>query len=1013
MRNTANAVFLSLPMKTVFSFILLLFHLAAFAQLQRSYTSYTVDNGLAQNTVWDAFQDYKGFMWFGTADGVSRFDGYVMHQYKWNSKDSNTLLGNINFKFYEDNDHNLWISHNKGVSIYNRTKDCFKNIVHNLEMKNNFGERYTTVLSEDKKGRVWSITGNYELFAVDKKDFKILKKVKISKSRFNLSSIRTSISTGKYIICYLNDSCTSWFKLNTETDQVEMIYGPTTFTGYFMKYNDTTICTFDKNNKYLYYINQNKFETKPIKPNAITANLSELNATCLVWWQGKIYLGHNTGLYAYNPTTNEFDERITSFDKTEKVGFYYVQFLRVDRSGNLWICTNGDGVKCLSPYRNKFKHYNSLESRNKLVKSITSDSAGNIYTGLYAEGIITYKPNGNIEQHKFGKTRDEQSHVLGETFWNNRFFVVNDRFLKELDPITKSEISRFDVFHYENNGYCAYPFFYHYKEKLYLSTDLAFYEIRRNKPANLLFKFKSIDTIITTFIILNDTAWWVGTTNSMFVFNPTNKRWRKLPVNIVVKTICLSKDKKHIWIGGNAGLFLLNPNGIVVQKYDISDGLPDDFIYGILEDKNGRFWMSHNKGISVYEPKLKSFKHYSVKDGLQSNEFNTGAYYKDKNGLLYFGGVNGINEIDPDKINDNTNLPNISINQILLGDLPLQTDTTYNEIKHLRFNYQENTLSFDFSALEFSQPEGNIYQYKMEGIDENWIQSGTRHFARYASMPPGEYIFKIKAANGDGYWNEIPRELRITITPPFWQRTWFYWLMGLLGLTALGCAFYIYTKWQQRKLKRELEVQQKLEQERLRISRDLHDNVGAQLSYLITNMEWMLQHPDGLNEQAEQQRLQAMTEAGRNAILTLRQTIWAISHKSLNVDDFADRFKQFALKMLEFDKSVQVHFTEQIIPDRVLSPAVALNVFRVCQEAFNNCLKHAKSKNIHIHFQSNGDVHFSFTIKDDGIGFDWEQAKQKGHYGLVNMEARARETNAELQIKSAIGKGATITLTLK
>jgi signal transduction histidine kinase/ligand-binding sensor domain-containing protein len=1000
-------------MRTFLFFLLLTISLPLCAQLQRNYTSYTVDNGLAQNTVWDAFQDYKGFMWFGTADGINRFDGYTMHHYKWNSKDSSTLLGNINFKFYEDKDQNLWISHNKGVSIYNRTKDCFKNIIYNVEMENNFGERYATVLSEDKKGRVWSITGNHELIAINKKDYKVQKRITVSTSKYNLSSIRTSVSSGKYIICLLNDSCTTWFKLNTETDQVEIIQGPSTFTGYFMKYNDSTICSFDKNNKYLYHINQNRFESEPIKSNGITKYLNKLSASTLVWWQGKIYLGHNSGLYVYNPKTNEFEERIISFNKAEKVGFYYIQFLRIDRSGNLWICTNGDGVKCLSPYRNKFKHFNSSELKNKLVKSITSDSAKNIYTGLFAEGIITYKPNGNIEQHKFGKSRDEQSHVLGETFWNNRFYVVNDRHLKELNPITKNEISRTDVFHYTNNGYCAYPFFYHYKEKLYLSSDLAFYEIRRDKPASLLFKFQKIDTIITTFIILDDTTWWVGTTNSIFEFNPTSKKWKKLPINIVVKTICLSKDKKQIWVGGNAGLFLLNPNGRIIQKYDISDGLPDDFIYGILEDKHGRFWMSHNKGISVYNPQTKTFKHYSVKDGLQSNEFNTGAYYKDEKGLIYFGGVNGINIIDPNNIVENKNAPQIAINEILLGDVPYKSDTFYNEIKHLNFTYLENTLSFDFSALEFSQPEDNTYQYKMEGIDENWIQSGTRHFARYANMPPGEYVFKIKAANGDGYWNEIPRELRITITPPFWQRGWFYVLVFMAIGSGIFALFFALVNRQKRRLKREIEVQHKLEEERLRISRDLHDNVGAQLSYLITNVEWMLQHPDRLTEQDEQQRLQAMSEAGRNAILTLRQTIWAISHNSLNIDDFADRFKQFALKMLEFDKGVQIHFTENIIMGKVLAPAVALNLFRVCQEAFNNCLKHAQCKAIHIHFESDDQTTFCFKISDDGIGFDWDQAKKKGHYGLVNMEARAKETDAELRVVSTIGVGTELTILLK
>jgi signal transduction histidine kinase/ligand-binding sensor domain-containing protein len=996
---------------TTLLFILSCFNLNS--QHLRNYTSYTVDNGLAQNTVWDAFQDYKGFMWFGTADGVNRFDGYKMHHYKWNSKDSTTLLGNTSFRFYEDSKHNLWISHNKGVSIYNRTLDCFKNVIFEMAIANGNGESYTTILGEDPKGRVWSISGSQELLAINMNTFREEKRLKVTASKFSVSSIRTSIRIKDYIIGYLNDSLTTWFRINIQTDKVEIINGPHTFTGSFMKYNDSTICSLDKKNIYYYHVHSNRFEVKPLTSNEFSEKLNTLSSTSLTWWQGKIYFGSSSGLFIYNAETNEFEERITSFNKTERVGFYYIQKLRVDRTGNLWVCTNGDGVRCLSPYRNKFKHYNSSVSRTKLVKSITSDAAHNIYTGMYAEGIVTYKANGKSDQFKFGKLNDEHAHVLAQAFWNKRYFVVNDRYLKELNPITKKEISRTDVFHYKNKGYCAYPFFHCYNNKLYLSSDLSFYEIQPSGKGKLLFKFNNMDSIITCFTIVNDTAWWVGTTRFVCLFNPKTKQWKRPPFKAFIKTLCLSKDKKFVWVGAGVGLYLMDAIGNVLQKFEITDGLPDDFIYGILEDNQGRFWMSHNKGLSVYNPLTKTFKQYGVKDGLQSNEFNTGAYHKDNSGLLYFGGVNGVNVIDPSHVIENKNAPQVAINEILLGDIPYKRDTAYNEIQSLTLSYLENTLSFDFSALEFSQPESNIYQYKLTGYDKNWIQSGTKHFARYANLPPGNYVFQIMAANADGYWNKQPRNIFISIIPPFWQRTWFYLVMGLMGFVAIGGVFYAYIKRQQLKLQQELQVQQKLEKERLRISRDLHDNVGAQLSYLITNAEWMLQHPERLAEQDEQQRLQAMSEAGRNAILTLRQTIWAISNTSLKIDDFADRFKQFALKMLEFDKSVQVYFSEQILPNKELSPSVALNLFRVCQEAFNNCLKHAKSKNIHIHFQSDQQALFSFVIKDDGVGFDWEQAKQKGHYGLLNMEARAKETNAELVVASEINKGTTLTITLK
>lgn len=975
------------------------------AQTQRNYSSYTVDNGLAQNSVWDAFQDYKAFMWFGTADGLNRFDGYKMYHYRPVNGDSTSIGGNNAYKFFEDKDKQLWISHDRGVSVYNRAKDCFKTVFVDSKTNSAVGDKYTTVLSEDKKGRVWCISGSFELIAVDKQSLNIVKTIKSTDSKHKLSSIRTCISSGKYIIVYLNDSNTTWLRVNTESDEVMPIFGPPHKTGYFIKYNDSTICTLDKNYLFLYSINQNKFSKKLIKKNEISKRISLLVATSAVWWQNKIYIGNNNGLYIFNPRTLTFEERITSFEKGEKIGFYYVQFLRVDRSGNLWICTNGDGAKCLSVYRNKFIHYNSYESKNKLVKSITTDTAQNIYTGLYAEGIITYKNTGGLEQFKFGKSADELTHVLAQTFWNNRYFVVNDRHLKELHPTTKKELNSTDVFHYNNMGYCAYPNFHHYKNRLFLSCDVAMFEVQKWGKAKLFFKFENMDTIITTFTIVNDTTWWIGTTTSIYIFNPNKNTWKKLPINLAVKTLCLTKDQKQVWAGGNVGLYLLNLQGKIIKKFEISPELPDDFVYGILEDNNGNMWMSHNKGISVYNPSTKLFKHYSLRDGLQSNEFNTGAYYKDTKGLLYFGGVNGINVINPNNISINKNRPPVAINQILLGDLPYKTDSAYNEITQLQLTYLENTLSFDFSALEFSQPEDNTYSYQLVGFDKNWIESGTKHFARYANLPPGEYVFKVLAANGDGVWSASPKQIYINIIPPFWQRIWFYVLVGFVILGLMGLAIYYYNRRQQEKLKNELEVQHKLEQERIRISRDLHDHVGAHLSFLISNIDWMLQHPEETNKIEENKRLQSLGEAGRNAILTLRQTIWAVSNKSLSVDDFADRFKQFVLKMLEFDQRIQVHFTENITHSKELSPAVALNLFRICQEAFNNCIKHANCDAIQIHFESSSKYVFYFKIVDNGIGFNWEEAKQKGNYGLVNMEARARELGAVLTVCSNIGVG--------
>ena len=199
----------------------------------------------------------------------------------------------------------------------------------------------------------------------------------------------------------------------------------------------------------------------------------------------------------------------------------------------------------------------------------------------------------------------------------------------------------------------------------------------------------------------------MGTKRGLLLYDLKTKLTKTTEVNEFVKSICIAKDRK-IYVGTIVGLYIYDANLKFIKYLNNGNGLADNFIYGVLEDNYKNIWFSHNKGLSVYNPTSEKLKHYSVKDGLQSNEFNTGAYYKDENGLLYFGGVNGINVIDTKNIIENKNAPQIAINEILLGDVPYKTDTTYNEIKSLKLSYLDNTLSFDFSALEFSQPEENI-----------------------------------------------------------------------------------------------------------------------------------------------------------------------------------------------------------------------------------------------------------------------------------------------------------------
>lgn len=1007
-----HATLINPNMRSVTSLLLILLCFNLHAQNLRNYTSYTVDNGLAQNSVWDAYQDYKGFMWFGTADGINRFDGYNMYHYRPIDTVTTSISGNTFYKFIEDSKQRLWVSHNKGISIYNRAKDCFINLTFN-HAQTSVGETYTYILGEDKKGRIWFSDFGDKFWAISIHTFKVVDSVVFQNKNHANRFPRNSTIFHKYIVGAIYDSVTTWFRLNTETKEFTWI-GKLPYTNSsFTAINDSTLITYSQNSLFYYNPFTNQLTQHLISSNTMPSAKSNTTGRIL-WWKNNIWIGNNYGLFVIDPRQNKQIEHIKSFDKNKDASFFYVQNLWIDKSNNLWICTNGAGVHCLSPQRNKFKHLCAKNTGGALVKSITTDKDGNIYTGFYADGLIIYDKEGEGKKVELDYIKGKLKHVLALTYFNNTLFYVHN---ENIIAHNNSHVYHKNVYAGKYNmgitgTYITYPFFKQHNNRLYVSVDYVIMGIDKNLNTEIILPKDHFKHQITCFEIFNDTTWWVATVRNLYRFNPITKETVVLNTPMLVKTIYAEKHSNKVWVGGNTGLYLLTKKGKQIKQFSIQKGLPDDFIYGILEDNNGNIWMSHNKGISVYSKLTKNFTHYSVRDGLQSNEFNTGAYHKDANGLLYFGGVNGINIINPKLVMHNTHAPPVAINQILLGDLPYKTDTAYNEITQLQLSYLQNTLSFDFSALEFSQPEDNTYQYILEGYDKNWIESGTLHFARYANLPAGNYTFKVLAANGDGVWSKSPKQIYINIIPPFWQRTWFYLLMAFVASGFILVVVYLYNKRQQNKLIRELEIKNKLEQERIRISRDLHDNVGAQLSYLITNIDWMLRHPEQISKDEEAKRLQSLSEAGRNAILTLRQTIWAVGSNSLSVDDFADRFKQFAQKMLEFDKSISVTFKENISPGIMLSPAVALNIFRICQEAFNNCLKHSNCNKIHIIFKGNTVQQFLFSITDNGKGFDTNNCEKTNQYGIQNMKARAKECNATLNINSTPGKGTNVTITL-
>lgn len=967
------------------------------AQAAKNYYSLTVDDGLSQNSVWDVLQDYKGYLWISTSDGINRFDGYNFKHYQSKANAPNAIAGIGIFNFYEDKQNKLWIAHDRGISYYNRALDNFTNIYRYEPIST--GTTINNFIAEDNANGLWGLISSIGIIHIDKKTSKVDKIIPIKELTNSSYYFHHKESIGEDH--FIQISYQKILHFNSKSFKYSLIEFKNNFSRCFSVLNDSTLFYFEGSTRVDY-----NFYTKKFNRRSITSkiNLKIVEYLDCIKYGNKYYFAGVLGINVYDPISNSIVENKLTSTKNAEADYSYVQSLRIGKNNLLWICGNGGGLMLYSPFQNKFRHFKTDNIKSNMVKSICVTPNGEIFTGLFVNGMLQYDSAGYYKRPKayIEASSKLQSVYAMNNFSSNKIIYLNAYSICVYDYIQEKTIFRKEI----PNTLFAFPSVIKVSSGYNFNSNTALYNIDSNYNFSEVAKFP--DKTITCFSPIKNT-FWIGTISDLFIYNTLTGRSRIINKNNHIKSICVSSSSK-VYVGTTNGLLIFDSNGVLLNTLNTENLLKSNFIYGVLEDKDKCIWFSHNRGLSKYNPRNNTIVHFDKSDGLQSNEFNTGAYCKGADGKLYFGGINGFNIIDINSIpNSRANLK-IGLNKISLFDEPYKTDSSYNEIHQLNLEYDQNTVSFDFSALDFTNPGKNEYKYQLVGWDPAWISSGTRHFARYANLTHGNYILKISAKQSDGNWSSEIKEISILISPPFWLTTWFFALeiVGTLGF--LASIFYYFSYRQKQKLNQKLQIQLQLENERIRISRDLHDNVGAQLSYLITNMEWMAEHTDEISKQEEIERLNALTDSGREAIQTLRHTIWAISQNELSIDDFADRFKQYALKILEFNKAIKVNFKEEFIGSHLLSPAIALNLFRICQEALSNCIKHAQCTSVEVFFKSSENNIFEFELIDNGVGFNALSTTRNGHFGLLNMEARAKECNALFKVESSPNKGTRVKL---
>ncbi|CAG5015895.1 hypothetical protein DYBT9275_05437 [Dyadobacter sp. CECT 9275] len=446
-----------------------------------------------------------------------------------------------------------------------------------------------------------------------------------------------------------------------------------------------------------------------------------------------------------------------------------------------------------------------------------------------------------------------------------------------------------------------------------------------------------------------------------------------------------------LWIGTDCGLFQLDLKQLkVIRQYTEATpapfNLPNDVVYGILNDTEGNLWLSSNKGLAKFSQQRGVVKTYDVTDGLQSNEFNTNCIYKHANGTMYFGGVNGVSYFNPGALRANTFIPPVKMTGITISDSVYPP-----HLKEIVLPHHQNFIDFEFVALNFSNVKKNQYRYKMQGIDPKWVQAGDRRTASYTNLPPGSYVFKVIGSNNDGVWNNIGTTVNITILPPWWATWWARSLLMLLLASGIYGLFRYRLVQQPRQ--REAEIRASLmaqEAERSRFSRELHDGIGANLSllkmYIAAFGDTDIPLSD-LKDRSEKLLAGSVDE--------IRRLIHDMQPRNLKELGLVKAVEDM-VSLINMGNGLSVFFTSSNMPEK-LPEQLEINLFRIVQELLQNAIKHSGARNVWLQFRFENET-LIITYRDNGIGFD-TSAPPEGN-GLLNIRNRVMLLKGEMTSKS-------------
>lgn len=954
------------------------------------FKHFDIQAGLSQNTIMCIHQDAKGFMWFGTKDGLNRFDGYTFKTFKredcLNSLDNSTINC-----IAEDADMNLWIGTDKGVHKYNSYSEAFSRL--DVKTKDNYpvtgNVRSITI---DKKGLVWILTGIQAfVFSPETNKLELLNQ-KIEQLSRNTPVAMCIDNEGIAWIYIANYGIVRYDKAQNKLEPF--------FT---IKTGVTTIV--DYQNNFLLIGTENKGVLKINKQNGgvedVILNTLKKKPFVRVIKQindNEIWIGTESGVYIYSKKNLKhlYHKPYDNFSLSDNA----IYDIYKDKEDGIWVGTFFGGINYVPKQYSFFEKFYPLAKENSIsgdrVREFCEDEQGNLWIATEDAGLNYF----NIKTKQFSYITENTS-PLSISYYNIQCLALIDdklwlgTFSKGIDVI---DLKRKSVKHYEksdkeysldNND--IFAIFADNTGTVWIGTSSGV--LSYNKEKDGFIKHNKLGVLFISDIIEDHNGFlWFATYNIGAIrYNPRTGDIKNFSYNSQDST-SISYDKitnifedskKRLWFGSEDGGFcLFNEKEETFKRITTKDGLPSNVIHKILEDDNHTFWISTNDGLVHYNPETNDIHTFNCSNGILSKQFNYKSGIKGKNGKLYFGGINGFIAFNPADFEKNDYLPTVVFTgfqifnkEVSVSDENSPLTESISFTKSIKLNYKQSSFSFDFSALSYTASEMNKYAYRLDGIDKDWIYLDKKARISYNNIMPGKYTFRIKASNSNGEWSDKETIIEITITPPWWQ-TYLAYLMYVLILG--GIIYYLITfnlnKIKKRNEHKQEMLERKKTEEIYTAKIDFFTNIAHEvrtpLTLIKAPLDYILQNK--IDEKELNENLRVMERnTGRllnliNQLLDFRKIeskVFSLNFESTNISDLImDAYIRFESAAKQKKINISITFPEEPVWASVDSEALT----KVCSNLFNNAIKYADS---YIHIDISCDTehdYFQIRVNNDG-----------------------------------------------